>query len=181
MGAIKDIVDLCIKLRDEVGERKAAEIIGKIQGHTLALQSEQAALLEKNSQLITDNLELKRKVLDMEEAHKKAIAALQEKHRTEISQLASVNASSSEDLDSSSKEILKLIFDRGDEVSNWEVMEKFKMQKSVADYHLDILLEEQMVHRTQYERPDTDFDYAQPALFKITSMGREFVVKNFIK
>jgi hypothetical protein len=28
--AIKDIVDLCIKLRDEVGERKAAEAVGKI-------------------------------------------------------------------------------------------------------------------------------------------------------
>jgi copper oxidase (laccase) domain-containing protein len=83
MGAIKDIVDLCIKLRNENRDGKVAAAISEIQSLTLAPQSDQAAIVEKNTELMTENLDLKRKLLDMENTHTQAIAALQEKHRTD--------------------------------------------------------------------------------------------------
>jgi hypothetical protein len=79
MGAIKDIVDLCIDLQSQIGNRRAAEVIGKIQSHTLALQSEHAAIVEKNAELLTTNLNLKHKIFDSESSHSKTVAKLEAK------------------------------------------------------------------------------------------------------
>ena len=58
MGAIKDIVDLCIKLRDERRDGKTSEFVGQIRSLTLSLQSERATIAEKNAELVTENLAL---------------------------------------------------------------------------------------------------------------------------
>jgi hypothetical protein len=84
MGAIKDIVDLCITLKDEVGGRKVAQAISRIQSLTLALQSEQAGMMEKNAELLMENLDLKRKVFDLEASRTQSLAQIQEAHRAEL-------------------------------------------------------------------------------------------------
>lgn len=66
MGALKDIVDLCIQLRNEVSDGRVTEALTKIQSFTLALQSEQVALVEKNAELVAENLTLKNKISDFE-------------------------------------------------------------------------------------------------------------------
>ena len=47
--------------------------------------------MDKNSDLLTENLGLKRKLMDMESAHAQTITALQEKHRKEIAAMAASN------------------------------------------------------------------------------------------
>jgi DNA-binding transcriptional ArsR family regulator len=180
MGAIKDIVDLCIQLRNENRDGKVAAAISEIQSLTLSLQSEQAAIVEKNSELLTENLNLKRKMLDMETANTHAMTAIQEKHRAEIARLNTSNAKPKDELEPKAKEILKHFFDKGDEDSNHEIMRRFKIQKSVADYHLDVLSGENFIYKTQYERSESDFEYALPALYKISSTGRQYVIKNLL-
>jgi predicted nuclease with TOPRIM domain len=94
MGALKDIVDLCVKLRDEVGDRKAAEVVGKIQSLTLTLQSEQAAiverdtaLMERNAKLVSENLEFERKTSELQQQIKKL-----EKENVELQEKIPVRA-----------------------------------------------------------------------------------------
>ena len=145
MGAIKDIVDLCIKLRDEVGDRKAGEVVGKIQSLTLALQSEQVTIVEKNSELVTENLGLKRKLSDLETAHAQAITALQEKHRNEIAKIAASNPKPKDDLDPKTKGILIYFFKQAREVSEREIAQRFQLELSVASYHLDVLWKKKLI------------------------------------
>ena len=76
MGALKDIVDLCVKLRDEVGDRKAAEVLSKIQSLTLSLQSEHITIIEKNHELLAENLSLKQKIFELETNHAKVLGDL---------------------------------------------------------------------------------------------------------
>ena len=177
MGAIKDIVDLCIKLRDENRDGKVSAAISQIQSFTLALQSEQASQMEQNAKLANENFELKRKILKLDETHAEAIAAIQKKHRAEMAQIKSVNLKSWESLEPITSELLKYMFEKGAEVSNHEIISRFQMKKSVADYHLDVLLGKNHIFKTQYEREENGFDEYQPALYKITSTGREYVVK----
>jgi hypothetical protein len=140
MGAIKDIVDLCIKLRDENRDGKIAAALGEIQSLTLALQSEQATIVEKNSELVTENLGLKRKMLEIETTHAHAITALQEKHRAEISKITAANTRpKGDELAEKTQDILLYYFKQAREVSEREIAHHFKIELSVAAYHLDLL------------------------------------------
>jgi hypothetical protein len=67
MSTIKDLVDLTIKLRDERRESWVAPIVAQFQQITQKLQME-------HSDIISENLDLKRKIFQMEQAHAKAIA-----------------------------------------------------------------------------------------------------------
>jgi len=84
MSAIKDIVDLCIQLRNEVSDRRVAEVVERIQTLTLSLQSAQAELTEKNIQLLTENFELKRKIAQIEDEHAKAMAKLEDHYEARL-------------------------------------------------------------------------------------------------
>jgi hypothetical protein len=88
MGAIKDITDLTITLLNSKEGRKFSAEIAKIQSFTLALQAEQSAIVEKNSDLLTENLNLKHKAFDLEKTHAQEMAAL----NAEISELQSALA-----------------------------------------------------------------------------------------
>jgi hypothetical protein len=172
MGAIKDIVDLCIKLRNEDTTGKIAAALGQIQSLTLALQSEQATIVEKNAKLLTENLELKRTLLDSETAHSQAITALQEKHRAEIAKIAASNARPKGDrLDETTEKVLKMFFDTAQNFSDRSVAHYFKMGMSVASYHTDTLIEKNFIANA-FSR------MGEEVKFGITALGREYIVKN---
>jgi len=98
MTAIKDIIDLTMELRDKVKDRQLAAEITRIQTLISALQSEHFAVIETNTQLLSENSDLKKQISDckselkmletkiaaLNEAHSKEITTLKEKHKTEI-------------------------------------------------------------------------------------------------
>lgn len=182
MGAIKDIVDLCIKLRDENRDGRVSAAISEIQSLTLTLQSEQAAIVEKNSELVTENLGLKRKMLDMETAHAQAIAALQEKQRAEIAKITASNTRpKSNRLEETTEKILKAFFDSARELSEEEIARHFQMGKSVAGYHLDLLWKKKFIEGFGAVIMGGGYGRGAGACspqYEITAEGRKYIVEN---
>jgi hypothetical protein len=172
MGALKDIVDLCIKLRDEVGDRKAAEVVGTIQSLTLALQSEQATIVEKNSELVTENLSLKRKLLDMETSHAQAVATLQEKHNAEMAEITASQSKPKGELTQKTQDVLLYIFKKPGDFCDIEIASRFRMELGVAEYHTDILFRKGFIIQTRvgFERGGGGYN--------LTEAGRKYVVEN---
>jgi hypothetical protein len=74
MSEIKDIVDLCIQLRNERREAWVAPVVERIQTLALSFQSAQVSLAEKHADAVKENIELHRKIFQMEQDHAKAIA-----------------------------------------------------------------------------------------------------------
>jgi hypothetical protein len=74
MSAIKDIVDLCIQLRNERRETWLAPVVERIQTLALTFQSAQVSLEEKHAAALTENVALNRKIFQMEKGHAKAMA-----------------------------------------------------------------------------------------------------------
>src|SRR5258706_558591 len=78
MGALKDIADLVTRLIESKEGRKFAAEISKIQSAVASLYSEHAAIIERDTQVMMQNLDLKRKVANIEDLHPQEGAALQE-------------------------------------------------------------------------------------------------------
>ena len=182
MGAIKDIVDLCIKLRDENRDGKISAAISEIQSLTLSLQSEQVAIIEKNSELVTENLGLKRKLLELETSHSQAIALIQDKHRAEIAKITASDARpKGDELLQQTAAILKAFFDSARELSEEEIARHFKLSSSVAAYHLDILWKKKFIGGQGviimgggYGRGGGN----NSPQYEITALGRKYIVEN---
>jgi hypothetical protein len=173
MGAIKDIVDLCIKLRDENRDGKVSAAISQIQSLTLSLQSEQAAIAEKNLELVTENLDLKRKLLNTETVHAHTMVELQEKHRAEMAKIIASNTRPKGNrLDEATEKILKLFFDAAREISDRQIAQKFQLSMSVAGYHTDKLFEKKFITCNRVVMGDAD------PMYEITANGREYIVEN---
>ena len=83
MGAIKDITDLTIDLINSTQDRKLTAKITAIQSLIATFQSEQSATIEKNAQLITENLDLRKTNSELENT----IFNLKQEHADEISNL----------------------------------------------------------------------------------------------
>ncbi len=179
MGAIKDIVDLCIKLRDENRDGKISAAISEIQSLTLSLQSEQVAIAEKNSEFVTENLGLKRKLLEMETSHAQAIIVVQEKHRTEISKIAASNARPKEDrLDETTEKILKYIFEQARDLSAPHIAYVFKMKQGVADFHINELGKKKFIQWCSFGFGGGFGAEPTAPEFSITAEGQGYIVKN---
>jgi hypothetical protein len=172
MGAIKDIVDLCIKLRDEDRNGKISGALGQIQSLTLALQSEQATIVEKNSELVTENLGLKRKLLDTETAQVQAITALQEKHRAEIAKITQSNAKPSNTLDEIAAKMLVTLanYSGRDGITDSELIQRLGLPKAKGDHCFDQLEKRKFV-ATGGGVMGRGFFY------HVTSEGRDYLAK----
>lgn len=148
MGAIKDIVDLCIQLRNENRDGKISAALSEIQSLTLALQSEQAAIVEKNVQLVTDNLQLKQKLLELEASHLETIAALQQRHREEIARIASTHSRPKVDqLNEIETKMLVALANQPDHnpMTDEELIQRLGLAKAKGDYHFDQLRKRKFV------------------------------------
>jgi len=173
MGAIKDIVDLCIKLRDENKDGKITAALGQIQSLTLALQSEQIKIVEKNQELVMENLDLKRKVFDLETSHAEEMAEIREIHTAEIETIkASHVQPKADELEPQSREILKCFFIQACEITDSQIATRFGISLSMAAYHTDTLLRKRFIIQTT-----AGFNPGSAA-YELTGAGRQYVVKN---
>jgi predicted nuclease with TOPRIM domain len=90
MTAIKDIIDLTMELRNKVKDRQLAAEITRIQTLISALQSEHFTVIEKKTQLLSENSDLKNQISDCKSKVailEKEISDLNRKHSEEITQL----------------------------------------------------------------------------------------------
>ena len=62
MGTIKDITDLTRDLVNSVKDRKFIAKVTQIQNLIATLQSEHSTIIEKNADLLAENLDLKKKI-----------------------------------------------------------------------------------------------------------------------
>jgi hypothetical protein len=167
VSAIKDIVDLCIKLRNENPDSKIVAALSEIQDLTLKLQSEQDALADKNE-------ELNRKITNLETAHKDAIEELRAKHAVEISKLKGNTASPATDkLDETTEKILRYIFDQRSDLTAPHIAEAFGLKQDVADSHLGALAE-----RKYIVWHSIAFGGSSHPEFMITTKGQGYIVKS---
>ena len=70
---IKTLIDLVSNLHDRIKDRKFAAEISQIQSLIFSVQKE-------NSSLVSENLDLKKKIFELEQQHAHEITQLQEKH-----------------------------------------------------------------------------------------------------
>jgi len=168
MGAIKDIIDLCIALQKESSDRRVVEAISKIQPLTLALQQEQATIVEKNTELLTENHNLKLALHDLRQSHAQAMAELEEKHRVQIFRITGTKTEPKNELEPVTIEILKLFFQASRPLSDTGIARHFRMARNLAIYHIEQLLGRKFIVQTR----------AGPLEFEIQKEGREYIIKN---
>ena len=61
--------------------------------------------------------------------------------------VATKSRSQSPDLDPITKDILKFFFDRPDGLTNSEIVQRFKLSPSAADYHIDVLFKREFLQQ----------------------------------
>ena len=72
-------------------------------------------------------------------------------------------------------EVMKLFFERAQDISVDEVAKAFKWNQSVADYHLDVLLKKRFIRESSV-RTQTIFG-AGTARFGLTTLGRRYILQ----
>jgi len=73
------------------------------------------------------------------------------------------------------KAMLKLFFDRGEDVSAGEISKSFQWQQSVADYHIDVLLKKRFIRETTLGM-ETPLGSSE-AKYGLTTLGRRYVIE----
>lgn len=79
-------------------------------------------------------------------------------------------------LEDDTVKILKLFFDRAEDLNAPFIAQQFQMKPSVVDYHIDLLLQKRFIRQSRVGF-DT-YEGSSPSWFEIGSDGRAFIVKN---
>lgn len=161
MGVVKDLVDLVAKLNDSVQDRKFAAELREIQGMIGSIQSEHAELHEQRISLMTENAELKQE-----------IASLQQK----IVELKQTPSKAPNALDHGTEQVLLLFYKSARELPTSAIASSFSLDRSKAQYYLDLLRERNLIFETRSE--GENWDGIQEAMFEIAPEGRAYVVEN---
>ncbi len=80
MSAIKDVIDLTVKLVDRVKDRKLAEEIRQIQSLISLVQSENAVIVSANLELEKKVFELEKVISNLEQSQSKEVSQMKEKY-----------------------------------------------------------------------------------------------------
>jgi hypothetical protein len=112
MGDMKQIFDLCAKLRDEIEGGKTGEASGKIETQAPVPQSEQKTIETNNAERLTEIIRLQRKLQDMKNSHNQAMASIQERHNAtqekyhaEIAKISPSNAKPTDEFTLKTREV----------------------------------------------------------------------------
>ena len=89
--AVAQVSLLMVDLINRVKDRKTADLVQKIQSLNQTIQTGYFAAEQKSLDRQQELFEANRKIAQMEDEHSKAIAAIQEKHRAEITKLTARN------------------------------------------------------------------------------------------
>ena len=83
-------------------------------------------------------------------------------------------------LDAMTEKVLKLLFDKGRDMSINEVAGALSLDIGTAQYHFDLLFESNLIIQTGIG-PTSFRSRESVPLFELTLSGREYVVKNILK
>jgi DNA-binding transcriptional ArsR family regulator len=81
-------------------------------------------------------------------------------------------------LDATSEKVLKLLFDKGRELSAEETAAILSMDIRTARYHFDLLLEGKLIIQTTSADKSSWTGESIPTLFELTYLGRKYVIEN---
>ena len=82
------------------------------------------------------------------------------------------------DFDDTTHKILKTFFNRSDNICVDEAAEYVGIDRAIARYHFDLLMEADFIILTRMG--SEGWDGSSPAMYGITAKGRKYVVKNKI-
>ena len=109
---------------------------------------------------------------DLLSAKEKEIAAMKGLHLQELAQAKPPKG----DLADDTVKVLKLFFDNDDDVSAGQIARHFRMQPSVAKFHVDKLMDKKFVRLSRMGMSGYGGD--TPAMFAIASAGREYIIEH---
>jgi hypothetical protein len=142
-----------LKTLDGLVERRAGES---------ALRAHIALLQDKAAPIESQNVELKKRVKELEDAN--TVLANQLRTKTQANELPDVTI-----------KILTHYFENDRGFTDQKIAEIFNMKLSVARYHCDILRQKSMIHCF-----NTGIQVGQwvPEPYQITSVGTAYIVEN---
>jgi len=155
MGVIKDITDLVTRLINSVQDRKFAAELLEIQRMIGSLQSEQADLHEQRIALMTENAQLKQKIVALEQR---------------VAQSQQRGTKPDDQLDEIAVEMLVFIANTTDDITEEDVIEHLRLPQAKGKYHFDQLLKREFVRTT---RGQTGVGW----FYDATPEGRDYLAK----
>lgn len=139
--------------------------------NTSTLSKDVIDLMERKLALLTDEVStLNRKLSDANTR----IAGL-ETENTKLKALAQPRKSADE-LPKATADVLRFLFDLGDDFSIEDIARQFQFKMSVAEYHFDILAGRKFVIQTRVGMQT--YGGSSPAMFGLTSTGRAYVMQH---
>jgi predicted nuclease with TOPRIM domain len=160
MGEIKDLVDLVTQLYNNVKNRKFADELRKIQSMIGSIQSEHAIMHEQRINLMTENAELK-----------KTIVTLEDKISSPNQEIANNNNSDAHAIDKLPKEseqILMIIASNRGRITKDIIIRQTGLSTAKVDFFFDKLLKHKFITRTS-GRVGGSWSY------RATPSGREYL------
>ncbi len=141
------------------------------------LRDQISALEKENGALKSEIANLKHKQNENESQFDKATKEIERLNQV-------IEAPKKEDakphLDAMTEKVLKLLFDKGRDMSMNEVAATLSMDIGTAQYHFDLLLEGNLIIQTRTGFTSSRSRENAP-FFELTLSGRKYVVENILK
>lgn len=109
---------------------------GSVKDQRIALSQEQLTILDGKLRDTLEQVALLTKRVAQLESDKASLESQLQKLRPEVG-----------GLDQQSKEVLKFFFDRPDGLSSEDVAHRFKLSRSAADFHIDVLFKRKFLQQ----------------------------------
>lgn len=154
MGAI-DTAKEFVRIGSTAGLSK--DVIDLLEKKAGLLAEQVTALEQENTTLLRENRQLKLE----NENFQKQLQHAQPK---------------ADELETKTREILKYIFQKGDDVGDQEIAARFRMGLNVAIYHIELLLKKRFLDQSVVGF--SGFGGSSSAMFSLTDKGREYCVKS---
>lgn len=133
----------------------------------LALAADQHAVLEKKvSELQSDNDNLRAQLKQSQNENEK------------LKEFVASRTDKPNDFEETTHRILKIFFDRSEDVSVDQVAQQIGVEQGMVEYHFDLIREGGFIIQTRVGIET--LDGSSPPMYGITPEGRKYVVKNKI-
>ena len=181
MGAVKDILNFCARLRD-AESRTGEKAPVKIEAAVSKEQSNQVMRDMSHSELLEEIIRLKNELMDLKNFQAQEMTAIQEMYQVEISKSTVSNQKPTVALDPKTQEILMFIFQKSGEVTEQEIAQYFQMELSAVSLHTYMLWKTKYIGSADPNVVGFNGGWANDAeggdnsaRYRITDEGRYFI------
>jgi regulator of replication initiation timing len=144
-----------------------------------AIEAVRIAKTSGLAKAVVDRLEKKLSVLAEEvrtlQNENASLKVENERLQTRLKQLPAAHG---DEISPDTKGILKLFFDRANDVSADEIAKAFGWKQSVADYHIDVLLKKRFIRESTLGM-ETPFG-SSVSKFGLTTLGRRYIIEYMV-